>query len=162
LAELKRKTGATAVMHPLDAAMVRNGESMRSVSAAPGVINWLVYNLLMKRQGPAGIEPAEIEQTVVEGDEVPIAGGLQVIHLPGHSAGQVGFLWPQHGGVLFGGDVATNMVRLGHPPIFEDLAEGQRSLARLGGLNFEVACFGHGKAIVDRAAAQFRRKWASN
>jgi glyoxylase-like metal-dependent hydrolase (beta-lactamase superfamily II) len=161
LAELKRKTGATAVMHPLDAALVRKGESMRPVSAAPGVANWLVYNLFIKRMGLGTVEPAEIEQTVADGDELPVAGGLQVIHLPGHSAGQVGFLWPQHGGILFAGDVASNLVRLGYPPIFENLAEGQRSLARLGGLDFEVACFGHGKAIVGGAAARFQQKWAA-
>ena len=93
-----------------------------------------------------------------DGDELSLAGGLHVIHLPGHSAGQVGFLWPQHGGVLFAGDVATNMIRLRYPPIFEDLAEGRRSLARLGGLDFEVACFGHGKAIVGEAVAKFRQR----
>lgn len=161
LAELKQRTGAVAVMHPLDAALVEKGEAMRSVSAAPGVINWLIYNLFMKRQGPAVIEPAQIEQTVDDGDELPLAGGLKVIHAPGHSAGQVAFLWPQHGGVLFAADVATHMIRLGYPPIFEDLAEGRRSLARLGKLDFEIACFGHGKAIVGGAAARFRQKWTT-
>lgn len=159
LAELKQQTGATVIMHPLDAALVRKGEAMRPVTPAPGAINWLVFNLFIKRQGPAVIEPAAIEQTVEDGDELPLAGGLKVIHLPGHSAGQVGFLWPQHGGVLFAGDVATNLIRLGYPPILEDLTEGRRSLERLGGLDFEIACFGHGKAIVGGAAARFRQKW---
>ena len=34
--------------------------------------------------------------------------GLQVIHTPGHCAGQVAFLWPREGGVLFVGDAAAN------------------------------------------------------
>jgi glyoxylase-like metal-dependent hydrolase (beta-lactamase superfamily II) len=162
LAELKQRTEAMVIMHPLDAELVRKGEAMRPVSAAPGVINWLIYNLFMKRQGMGTVESTEIEQTVEDGDELPLAGGLQVVHLPGHSAGQVGFLWPQYGGVLFAGDVATNVVRLGYPPIFEDLTEGQRSLTRLGGLGFEVACFGHGKAIVGGASARFHQRWVQS
>jgi len=58
------------------------------------------------------------------------------------------FLWPQHGGVLIVGDAAANVVRLGYPPVSEDLEEAKRSLAWLARLEFEVACFGHGKAIV--------------
>lgn len=160
LAALKQKTGAVAYMHPLDATLVQKGEAMRPVNAAPGLINHLIYNLFMKRQGPVAIEPAEIEHMVTDGDELPIAGGVKVIHVPGHSAGQVAFLWPQQGGVLFAADVATNIIRLGYPPIFEDLTEGQRSLAKVADMNFEVACFGHGRAIVGGAAARFQKKWA--
>jgi len=159
LAELKRATAAAAAMHPLDAALIRRGESMRPVKAAPGLLHWLIFQLFVKRAGALAIEPAEIEQEVQDGDELPLAGGLKAIHTPGHCAGQLAFLWPQQGGVLFAADAAANMVRLGYPPIFEDTAAGQRSLARLAGLNFEVACFGHGQAIVGGAAARFRRKW---
>jgi hypothetical protein len=44
-------------------------------------------------------------------------------------------------------------------PAYEDLDEGERSLRRLSALDFQVACFGHGKAIVGEAAARFRRWW---
>lgn len=161
LAALKRETGAPAYMHPLDAALVRRGETMRPVNPAPGLVYKIIFHLFMKRRGPMKVEPAEIEHELQDGEELSLAGGLQAIHVPGHCAGQVAFLWPQQGGVLFAGDTATNMIRLGYPPIFEDLAEGQRSLARLAGLDFEVACFGHGKAIVGRAAGKFRQKWGT-
>src|SRR3712207_1294890 len=36
LAELKRRTGAPAAMHPDDAAMVRRGEAIRPLRPAPG------------------------------------------------------------------------------------------------------------------------------
>jgi glyoxylase-like metal-dependent hydrolase (beta-lactamase superfamily II) len=146
-------------MHPLDAALVRRGETMRPVKAAPGLVNKIVFNLFMKRRGPMEVEPTEIEYEVQDGDELPLAGGLKVIHVPGHCAGQLAFLWPQHGGVLFVADAATNMFRLGYPPIFEDLDEGKISLTRLAGLDFEIACFGHGQAIVGGAANRFRQKW---
>jgi len=74
-------------------------------------------------------------------------------------AAQVAFLWPEQGGVLFAADAAANMLGLGYAPIYEDLEEGRASLAKLASLEFEVACFGHDRAIVAAAARRFRQKW---
>lgn len=157
LATLKRATGATAVMHPIDATLVRRGEAVRPAQPAPGLLNNLLYRLMSGR-GSMAIEAAEIEREVEDGDELDIAGGLQVIHAPGHAAGQVAFLWPQHGGVLFAGDVASNMFfSVGYPPIFEDVAAGKRSIKKVAQLDFDVACFGHGRALVGGAAAKLRQ-----
>lgn len=158
LAALKRPTGATAWMHPEDAAMVRAGRAMRPLSPAPGPINAILGRLLI-RSAPAEVEPAEVEHEVADGEELPIAGGLRVVHVPGHCAGQLAFLWPRHGGVLLAADAAANVFGLGLSPMYEDLAEGRRSLAKLAALDFEVACFGHGRPIRGGASGRFRRKW---
>ena len=42
---------------------------------------------------------------------------------------------------------------------YEDFAAGQRSLGQIAQLNFEIACFGHGKAILKDASAQIKKKW---
>lgn len=157
LSALKEATGAPAVMHPLDAEMVRRGETMRPTQPGPGVINKVVSLAMAVMPRPGGIEPVAIEQEVGDGDE--LASGLRVIHVPGHAAGQVAFLWPEQGGVLFVADAAANMLGLGYAPIYEDIEEGRASLAKLAALEFEVACFGHGKAIVGDAAQRFRAKW---
>jgi len=160
LAALKRATGATAYMHPDDAALVRNGKAGRPVQPAPGIVNWLIYHLFMARRvAPMTVAATEIEHEVRDGDVLDFAGELQVIHVPGHCAGQLAFLWPQAGGVLFVADAATHMFGLGYPPIFEDLETGKRSLVKLAALDFEVTCFGHGKPIVGGAAQRFRQKW---
>lgn len=157
LSALKEATGAPAAMHPLDAEMVRRGETMRPTRPGPGLVNKVLGLAMAVMPRPSGIEPVEIEQEIDDGDEP--APGLHVVHVPGHAAGQVAFLWQERGGVLFAADAAANMLRLGHPPIYEDLDEGRASLARLAKLEFEVACFGHGKAIVGGAAQRFRTKW---
>lgn len=156
LAALKEATGAPAVMHPLDAEMVRRGETLRPTRPGPGLINRIIA-LLMSLMPRPGMEPLEIEEEVEDGDEV--AGDLRVIHVPGHAAGQLAFLWPQQGGVIFAADAAANVLGLGYAPVYENLDEGRRSLARLAGLEFEVACFGHGSAIVGGAEQRFRQKW---
>ena len=61
--------------------------------------------------------------------------------------GQLAFLWPEHGGVLIAADAATHVVGLTLSPMYEDVDEGRRSPSKLAGLEFEVACFGHGKPI---------------
>lgn len=58
---------------------------------------------------PRRIEPAEIDELVRDGELLDVAGGMRVIRFPGHSAGQVGYLWERHGG-LFAGDVAANQL----------------------------------------------------
>ena len=160
LAALKAATGAPAYMHPADAALVRVGQSGRPLRPAPGLIPNLLFRLLM-RGGPRAIEAAEIEHEVHDGDVLPIAGGIRAIHAPGHCAGQLVFLWPRHGGVLFAGDAAANLMGLRLSIVYEDLAEGQRSLAKIAGLDFAVACFGHGSAITQGASDQFKRRWAA-
>ena len=69
------------------------------------------------------------------------------------------FLWPEHGGVLIAADAAANVFGLGLSPVYEDLDEGRRSLGKLAGLDFEVACFGHGKPIPSGASRRFAQKW---
>jgi len=159
LAELKEKSDALAYMHLEDAAMVRVGQTMRPVTPAPNLIAKILFRLFINRSGHNMVAPAGIEQEVTDGQELPIAGGLTAIHVPGHCAGQLAFLWPQHGGVLFVADAAANIIRLGWSIVYEDLAEGKRSLAKLAGLEFETACFGHGKPIIRGASERFRRQW---
>ncbi len=161
LAVLKKETGAPTYMHPLDAAMVRRGESMRPAKPPPQLIFQIIVPLLMRTQQNTSLEPAEIEHEIEDGTELDLAGGIKAVHVPGHCAGQLAFLWPQHGGVLFAGDVASNLLRLSWSIIYEDFEEGKRSLAKVANLDFDVACFGHGKAIVGGAAEKFRQKWGT-
>ncbi|MDX1415361.1 MAG: MBL fold metallo-hydrolase [Candidatus Promineifilaceae bacterium] len=159
LAAVKEASGAPVMMHQADAEMVRKGISSRPSTAAPGLINKLIVNLVMARRSPPAIDPVPVEEEIKDGQILEQCGGLQVIHVPGHSAGQVAFYLPNHGGILFAADAASHMMGLGYPPIFEDLELGLKSLKRLAKLDFQTACFGHGKAITKDASARFRNKW---
>src|SRR5271157_1897197 len=143
-AEMKRLTRAAATMHPTDAEMVRAGKAKRPLTQTPGLLNAFICRFFIG-SAPTAIEPAEIAHEAQDGAMLP--GGLRAIHVPGHCAGQLAFLWPEHGGVLIAADAATNAFGLALCPMYEDLAEGQRSMSKLASLEFEVACFGHGKPI---------------
>lgn len=159
LAALQRETAAPAYMHPTDAAMVRQGKGLRPMKPSPPYLPALLF--LLRSRPKAPLEPAEIQCEVQDGDELPISGGMKAIHVPGHCAGQLAFLWPRHGGILFAADAAANFRRLGLMMAYEDLAEGRRSLAKLAALQFETAAFGHGHEISQGASAQFKQKWGN-
>lgn len=159
LAALRRITGASAYMHPSDAAIVRQGIALRpTTTATTGALNRLAFTLGV-RLLPKTVESSDIEHEISDGDLLPIAGGIRVIHTPGHSAGHVSFLW-EHGGVLFAGDAAAHLLGdLRYGPVVEDQAKLQQSIAKLCRVNFTIACFGHGSPIKYDAAERFRRKW---
>ena len=158
LAALKRMTGAVAYMHRDDAAMVRRGEGKRPMKAAPGLMRKIFFTAFVAFSS-GKIEPSVVDREIDEGTELPIGGGLKAIHVPGHCAGQLAFLWPRRR-VLFAADACSNMMGLGYSLGYEDLALGQRALSKLMALDFDVAVFGHGNPITTGAAQRFRQTFA--
>jgi glyoxylase-like metal-dependent hydrolase (beta-lactamase superfamily II) len=158
LAALKQATGAPAYMHHADAGPVRKGRIVMRLKPVSGLLPAALFRLFVPR-GPVSIPAAEIEHEVADREELPAAGGIRVVWTPGHSPGHLVFLWRRHGGVVFAADAASNVMGLGLSLGYEDLAEGKRSLTKIAGLDFEVAVFGHGRAITSGASARFRRKW---
>ena len=158
LATVKERTGAEVWMHPADAAAVREGVRTRALEPGPGVVRGVVARAV-ERLPDRPREPVAVEHEVDDGETLPWEG-LRAVHTPGHTAGHLALLLPRDGGVLFVGDAATDFGgRLGWGPIYEDVAEGGRSLRRLAALDFEVAAFAHGRTIRSGASARFRRRW---
>jgi glyoxylase-like metal-dependent hydrolase (beta-lactamase superfamily II) len=157
LASVKEHTRAEVWMHPADAAALREGVHMRDPEPGPGTLRSLVGRAAKLR--PERREAAiAVEHEVADGETLPW-DGLTAVHTPGHTAGHLALLLPRDGGVLFVGDAATNYGRLGSAPIYEDIAEGERSLRRLAALDFEVAAFSHGSTMLSGASARFRKRW---
>ncbi|NWF67955.1 MAG: hypothetical protein HXY40_02600 [Chloroflexi bacterium] len=93
-------------------------------------------------------------------EHLPIAGGIRVIHVPGHSAGQVAYLWEEQR-VLFAADAVAHLFgKLRYGPVVEDFSLLQQSIRRLCGLTFATACFGHGAPLIAHASSRFRERWA--
>ncbi len=139
---LQAQSKAVTLMHPLDAAMARAGKAVRTLTPAPGLLTKALFRFFIA-SSPGAISPARVDQTVEDGEWLPLAGGLQVIHRPGHSAGQIALLWAERG-VLFAADSVANIPRLGYSIAYEDYAIGKQSAAKLGICDFDIACFGHG------------------
>jgi len=107
------------------------------------------------------LEPVAIDEPLIPGEILPIAGGFEVIHTPGHCAGQVALLWrPRR--MLFAGDVAMNVLGLGDPLGFESFEEGRASQRKVAKLSFDAVGFGHGSPIAGDASTRFLRKWGES
>lgn len=156
-AALKKATGAEAYMHAVDAPIAESGQGFRPMKPAPGFKTGLLFRLFVRMRP---VEGARIEHHIEDGQDLPFARDLTAIHVPGHCAGQIALLWHQHGGVLFAADACSNMMGLGWSLGYEDFDQGKRSLRKLSALDFDLACFGHGKAILNNAARSFKEKWA--
>jgi glyoxylase-like metal-dependent hydrolase (beta-lactamase superfamily II) len=104
------------------------------------------------------VEPVTIDEPLTGGELLPVAGGIEVIHSPGHCAGQAALLW-RPGRMLFAGDAASNIMGLGDPLGFENLVEGRASQRQLASLSFDAAGFGHGQPIARDASKRFRQRW---
>jgi glyoxylase-like metal-dependent hydrolase (beta-lactamase superfamily II) len=155
-AAIVRETGARTYMHPLDIPMAKSGGPFRPMRPAPGLLGQVLCRLFFDPQ--ERVEPVAIDEPLTPGEILSIAGGFEVIHTPGHCAGQVALLW-RRGRMLFAGDVGTNLVGLGDPVGFENLEEGRASQRKVAGLSFDAAGFGHGKPIAHDASTRFRNKW---
>ena len=151
-AAIVRKTVARTYMHPLDIPMAESGGPFRPLRAAPGLLRRVLCKLVYHPD--QRLEPVAIDQPLTAGEILPIAGGIEVIHTPGHCAGQVALLW-RPGRMVFAGDVCMNIMGLGDPVGFESLEEGRASQRKVAGLSFEAAGFGHGEPIAHNASTRF-------
>ena len=137
LAAVKGITGAEVWMQTEDAAALRVGVRGRTLEPGPGVVREAIVRVVGARTAASTGDPIAVEHEVADGDVLPF--GAAVLQTPGHTTGHISLLLPRDGGVLFAGDAATNLVRLGVGPIYENVDEGMHSLRRLAGLQFEHA-----------------------
>ncbi|WP_284948147.1 MBL fold metallo-hydrolase [Acidisoma cladoniae] len=156
-AEIVRQTGATTYMHAADAPFAEMGGPFRAMTAPPNALLKVMNRLVWHQQ--ERMEPFKIDRYLIDGETLPLVGGLQVVHTPGHCAGQVALLW-QGERLLIAGDVGMNVVGLSDPVGFEDIDEGRRSQRKVARLRFDAAVFGHGAMIRSGAAERVRSKWA--
>ncbi len=150
-AELARRSGAQVHVSPGTAPFVSQGSQQAKPSAATPLGHLMVPYVKMAL--PWRVQPVRVQETLVEARRV---GPFRVLETPGHQAGHVSLLWEERG-VLFTGDAAANLTRVGPHPAAEDPEQGRASARRLGRENFEVACFGHGRALRSSAARRIRR-----
>ena len=158
LAALVQISGAAVYVHPLDAPIVRGDREVPGPNPKSRVGR--VLGPLVMRLTPRRLPSVVIDHEVTDGEKLALAGGITVVHTPGHTAGHTAYLWPERGGVLFVGDAAGNLLgRLGPPfgMFTEDMDQARQSLRKIAALEFETACFGHSGVIKGKAHVAFRR-----
>jgi len=116
-AELKEWSGAKIYAHPLEQAHLDGVYPYRDAARVCGALE-------AAGRAVTGYRAAKIDVEIADGDELPLWGGLRVVHLPGHTVGHCGFYSARHG-LLFSGDlwVRFMMRTQASPRIFSDAPE---------------------------------------
>jgi glyoxylase-like metal-dependent hydrolase (beta-lactamase superfamily II) len=154
--EVQRVTHARVVSHAVEKDVI---EGRRPRPMGHGLLS-RVYAPLFRLVSKTLLhfEPvSHVDELVV--DRQVLLEGLQVIHVPGHSPGQIALFEPGRG-ILVAADALNNRNgKLGAPPAIAtphmDIAmDSIRKLAALKGI--QVVCFGHGLPLVDDAAQRLQ------
>ena len=155
-AEIKRRLNVPVLAHEADAPLIEKGAGGRaSNTGSPGLLNWLAFNLFVKG-APMDTEPVRVDQQLKDQQVLDIAGGIEIIHTPGHSKGHIALLLPEEK-LLIAGDLCANIFGLGLSVIYEDVEAAKRSIKKVADLDFDKAVFGHGSPIRGRAGLKFKK-----
>jgi glyoxylase-like metal-dependent hydrolase (beta-lactamase superfamily II) len=131
LARVIADTGADVATHEREAPYLRDGRAPRTV-----------------RGGGGRIPAVTVAEQFLDGSVLPVAGGLRVIHTPGHTPGHVSLLH-EPTGVLITGDALFNVrgIRYSVGWFCTDPELSRKSADVLGDLDFDLVAFMHGAEI---------------
>lgn len=145
-AEVVASSAADGVLvHELEAGCVRSGERP---PLDPSSGSGRIFGRLSK----GGFAPTAVCGTLQDGQVLDLAGGLQVIHTPGHTPGHISLLHPGSG-VLITGDSIFNIasrMRWSYAAFCTNAAQSRQTAEKFVDLDFRTAAFTHGPEIRDR------------
>ncbi len=156
-AYVAKETGRPVDVHAADAEFVRTG----SMPPRDPNVGWL--GKLVQRLPDPKMEGAPVGEELGDGQVVPFAGGIRVIHTPGHSPGHVSYLH-EESGTLITGDAIFNILGRRWPMkmLCSNFAMTKQTAHRLGEEEYAVAAFTHGPEITDRPREAIRKFLAEN
>lgn len=151
LAGMAGTTGADVAAHRDDAQAVRDG---RVPPRDPVSLTGRLLNRL-----PGGGFPAtDVATELADGDVLDVAGGLEVIHTPGHSPGHMALLHLPTGTLITGDSIFNVRGLRWSPKVFcTNFAMTKKTATRLAERDYAVAAFTHGPHISDEPREAIRR-----
>ena len=140
LRRLQRTTSARVLVHSDDAKLDAKGRHWVYYPSQPMAREW----------GIPLLQKLYVDELVHGGQVLPIMGGLEVLHTPGHTPGSI-VLHLRHRGVIFTGDSLLSDGKVFRRPLpfpGTDFKAYRSSVERIARLDFTVALPGHGKPLV--------------
>jgi glyoxylase-like metal-dependent hydrolase (beta-lactamase superfamily II) len=136
LGRIIEATGAAVATHERESPYLRDGRSPRSA-----------------RRGGHKLPKVDVAEHLLDGTLLPVAGGLRVVHTPGHTPGHVSLLH-EPTGILITGDALFNVRSIGYSPgwLCTDPELSRKSADVLGDIDYDLVAFMHGPEI--RAGAR--------
>jgi len=140
---------------------------VRPILLAPGV--WRLPTLGRSLVNSFAFEEPDGRVTLVDAglrgatrrgdnDLLDVAGGVRILHTPGHTPGHCSLLH-EPSGVLITGDALFNWrmrMRYSYALFCTNVSLSRETADRLGEVDYEIAAFTHGPEIRDRARERVR------
>ena len=149
LAQLKAATGARVFASPVEAQAMAEGHASRPVKPR-SVITRLLFGLMAGLFKPASIQ---VDELLLDGQTLPVLGGLRVIETLGHTPGHISLFAPSVG-ILFCGDSIVSGedgLRGSTGANNWDQAKSDESVRKQAALGARILCSGHGPVVMDAA-----------
>jgi glyoxylase-like metal-dependent hydrolase (beta-lactamase superfamily II) len=158
-ADIKHTLNVPVFAHEEDAILLEAGIGGRLPHVlSPGIANWVIFHAYIKNS-PNKIELFTVDKKLKNGDVLPFAGRIEVIHTPGHSKGHISLLVRQEE-ILIAGDICANMLGLDYSTVYEDRRQAVKSILKVADYDFETAVFGHGRPLIAGANRKLEQKFA--
>lgn len=140
LKAIHQATGAEICCHPLEKPVIE-GEM-----AVPRPLSGI-------RPPSVKFAPNPVSRTLEGGEKLPILGGLQVLHTPGHAPGHLSFWQPERRLLIVGDAIfyLFNRMTLPLAALTVDAEENKRSVKKLLSHQPDSLLFGHGQPIIGGA-----------
>jgi glyoxylase-like metal-dependent hydrolase (beta-lactamase superfamily II) len=160
-AEIVQETGAEVLAHVDDVPYIQ-GE-LQLIKFDPNSIEAMLKNLPEDRREAArrvfsSPPRVRVDRALKDGDELPVHGGLRIIHTPGHTPGHISVYLRAHG-VLISGDalrVEEGALVGPSPAATPDMESAMESVHKLESFSIDrVLCY-HGGLSPEGAATRIR------
>jgi len=149
LAPLKAASGARVFASPVEAQAMAEGHASRPVKPRR-LITRLLFGLMGGLFKPARIQ---VDELLLEGQVLPVQGGLRVVETLGHTPGHISLFAPS-AGILFCGDSIVSGedgLRGSSGANNWDQAKSDESVRKQAALGARILCSGHGPVVMDAA-----------
>lgn len=138
-------------IHEADAQSAATGRPPATDATVPG-------GRIVSRMPNGRFKPVAVREALTDGAQLPLAGGLQVHHTPGHTPGHISLLHPSSG-LLITGDALFNVrSRLSWSIglYCTSFAQARASAAVLADLEYDTVGFMHGPELRQGAREAVR------
>ena len=114
---------------------------------------------LFRFMPPSRFTPITVTKTVRDGENLDIAGGLQVVHTPGHTPGHVSLLHLPSGTLITGDSVFNfGFKRAWSLSAFcTNFEQSKKTALRFLDLDYTTAAFTHGPHIKDKGKIALKK-----
>ena len=154
LGNLVEATSAKVAVHHQEAGIL-NGEDRAPSPFHNSILARATQPFLPLLYG----RPVQVDYSLNDGDTLPLADDIQLVHTPGHTPGSMCLYVASKRLLIVGDALEYRSQKLGPPAksVTQDPMQARESLKRLLALDFDIICFSHFPPLRRDARDTLRR-----